>query len=185
MRHVSRTAGTLALLAVLALAAAMLVPAALGLKRYVITTGSMTGAIDAGSIVYDRPTPVADLRVGDVITYTPPPGNDVEGLVTHRIHSIERGPGGRPAIVTKGDANDAPDTWTFAPTRPTLNRVEFDLPYLGHAYAKLTTKEGRMLAFAIPGLIIAASVLLGLWRDAGRDVQRRRAQEQHIEQVVR
>jgi len=55
-------------------AAVMLVPALLGYHRYVILNGSMTGTYDPGSIVFDKPVPVSMLKVGDVITYSPPPG---------------------------------------------------------------------------------------------------------------
>ena len=56
----------------LILALAVLVPALLGYQRYVITSGSMTGTYDRGSLVFDQVVPTSDLRVGDVITFRPP-----------------------------------------------------------------------------------------------------------------
>ena len=65
-------------LLVMVLALAFLLPAAFGLQRYVITGGSMDGTIDLGSVVFEEVVPVADLEVGDVITYQsrpPTPGS--------------------------------------------------------------------------------------------------------------
>jgi signal peptidase len=62
-----------AAVAVAALAALLvLAPAVLGWQRYAIVSGSMSGTYDKGSLVLDEVVPVADLEVGDVITYTPP-----------------------------------------------------------------------------------------------------------------
>src|SRR5262245_66569408 len=69
----------------LTLALAVLVPALLGFQRYVITSGSMTGTYDRGSLVFDRVVTTASLRAGDVITFRPP-GH--AGLVTHRVASV-------------------------------------------------------------------------------------------------
>ena len=50
------------------------------------------------------------LKVGDVITYRPPPKSGPEGLVTHRIRSIGRDPKTKaPVFRTKGDANAVAD----------------------------------------------------------------------------
>jgi signal peptidase len=88
MRRVGRIVSTALLgLAVLA-GLGLVVPALLGLQRYVIVSGSMSGTYDRGALVFDEVVPVRDLRVGDVITYRPPPGAGPTGLVTHRIVAI-------------------------------------------------------------------------------------------------
>src|SRR5690349_19342046 len=111
-----RTAAvSLAAAVCLALGAVTLVPAALGLDHYVIVSGSMSGTYDRGSVVFDEQVPVAALQRGDVITYNPPGMTAAEhgtGLITHRIFSIHQAHG-REVIRTKGDANQAPDPWTF------------------------------------------------------------------------
>src|SRR5919198_4598326 len=129
---VRKTVSLLGLAACLALAAGVLVPALLGYQRYVITSGSMTGTYDRGSIVYSKAVPTASLRVGDVITYRPPlPAGDSR-LVTHRIVWIGRDRSGARAFRTKGDANLAPDPWRFTLDHPTQARAAFHLPHLGH-----------------------------------------------------
>jgi signal peptidase len=162
-----RIAGGLLTAVAVALAAAVLVPALLGFQRYVITSGSMTGTYDRGSIVYDRVVPTAALKAGDVITYDPPAGAGPAGLVTHRIVSIAPRPGGARLFRTKGDANPVKDPWTFTLTRPTQARVAFHLPYVGYALAALADRRLRMVVIGVPALLVALSVLAGLWREAG------------------
>jgi signal peptidase I len=167
--------GLLTALAVL-VAAAVLVPALLGYQRYVITSGSMTGTYDRGSIVYDRVVPTRELNVGDVITYDPPAGAGPAGLVTHRIASITPQPGGARVFRTKGDANPVEDPWTFTLSRPTQARVAFHLPYVGFVLAALADRTLRMIVIGVPALLVALSVLAGLWREAGEAaVEARRA----------
>ena len=159
--------GALLTAGAVALAAAVLVPALLGFQRYVITSGSMTGTYDRGSLVYDRVVPTASLKVGDVITYDPPAGSGPEGLVTHRIVSITPQPGGARVFRTKGDFNQSADPWTFTLRNPTQARVAFHLPYVGFALAALADRNLRMLIIGLPALLVALSVLAGLWRDVG------------------
>jgi signal peptidase len=167
---VRRLGGGLLTAAAVALAAAVLVPALLGYQRYVITSGSMTGTYDRGSLVYDRVVPTASLKVGDVITYDPPAGAGPAGLVTHRIVSIAPQPGGARVFRTKGDANPVKDPWTFTLQNRTQARAAFHLPYAGFALAALAQRNLRMLLIGIPALLVALSVLARLWREAGETV---------------
>jgi signal peptidase I len=167
-------AGTLVLLAVV-LAALVLIPGLLGYQRYVITSGSMTGTIDRGSLVFDEVVSASSLRRGDIITYTPPPVAGVHEPVTHRIYSITHDRFGHTIFRTKGDYNPAPDAWTFTLAHPTQGRVAFHLPYVGFAFAALASPNLRMLIIGIPALLIALSIIGRMWRDAGEELDRRRA----------
>ena len=159
---VRRVLGILLGAAALILAVAVLVPALLGYQRYVITSGSMTGTYDRGSLVFDRVVPTASLRAGDVITFRPP-GH--AGLVTHRIASVRTAAGQR-VFTTKGDANRVADAWGAIALRDKQARVAFHLPYLGYGLAVLSEKKARMLVIGLPALLIALSALAGLWRDS-------------------
>jgi signal peptidase len=167
-----RAASAALLLACLAPAALMLVPALLGYERYVITGDSMSGAYDRGSILYSREVPVEQLAVGDVITYEPPPKAGTDGLVTHRIVSIQRAHGER-VFRTGGDANAEPDPWRFSLEEPTQARASFAVPLAGYAFAALGIREVRMLVIGLPALGIAVLLLVRLWREAGEEVRRR------------
>lgn len=152
----------------LALGAVTFVPAALGLSHYVIVGGSMSGTIDRGSVAFDEQVPVGALHVGDVITYNPPTGaraGDSTGLVTHRIVSIRPGHGD-PVFRTEGDANQAPDPWTFTLDQPTQAKVVGHVPYVGYALAALEIRKMRMVLIGIPALLIAVSILSGMVREA-------------------
>jgi signal peptidase I len=169
--------GVTALLAAAAFAAAAVtLPVLAGYERYVITSGSMTGTYDSGSLVFAEVVPVADLRTGDVITYQPPPGSGPSGLVTHRISSIRPdGKGGR-VFRTRGDANLAADPWTFRLDGATQARVTAGVPLAGYALVALSGRDTRLAAVALPAVLIALWSLAGLWRRLGREAQLRQAE---------
>jgi signal peptidase len=172
-----RRAGRLASGAALAVAALcallVLAPALAGWERYAIVSGSMSGTYDRGSLVLAEVVPVADLKVGDVITYTPPAGDH---LVTHRIAWIGRDEAGQRVFRTKGDANPVADPWTFRLDRPTQARVRFGVPHAGHALSALGRKDVRMIIIALPALLIAGVSLARLWRRLGEEAAQRAAE---------
>jgi signal peptidase I len=170
-----RTVAAVGLVASFALAAAVVLPAALGYERYVITSGSMSGTYDRGSILYAREVPTASLRVGDVITYVPPASAGPKGLITHRIVWAGHDRDGAPAFRTRGDANAVRDPWRFTLERPHQARAAFHVPYLGFALAALGIRELRMLLIGLPALLIALGTLARLWRRAGEELRRREA----------
>jgi signal peptidase I len=152
----------------LVLALAVLVPALLGFQRYVITSGSMTGTYDRGSLVFDRVVSTSSLKAGDVITFRPP---GQAGLVTHRIVSL-RVVGGQRVFTTKGDANRTADVWgplTLHDARQA--RVAFHVPYVGYGIAALSDRRVRMVVSGLPALLIALSTLAGLWRDTSPEAR--------------
>jgi signal peptidase I len=151
--------------ACLGLAGLMLLPGLLGYQRYVITSGSMTGTYDRGSIVFDDVVAVSDLRVGDAITYTPPPGSGPSGRITHRIVWIGSDQFGRSALRTQGDANESADPWTFTLDGPTQARVAFHVPYVGYVLSALAIRQARMLLIGLPALLIAVAIVLSFRRD--------------------
>ena len=146
-------------LLVMVLALAFLLPALFGLQRYVITGGSMEGTYDIGSVVFEEDVPVADLAVGDVITYVPPAESGIDTLVTHRVVSIDG-----TTFRTQGDANPDVDPWTFELTAPTQNRVAASVPYVGYVFIALGDRSTRMLLIGLPAAIIALASLVELLR---------------------
>jgi signal peptidase len=179
-RKAARWAGAAATVLCLLLAATLLIPAALGYQRYVIVSGSMTGTYDRGSIVYDEEVPVDELKVGDSITYAPPPGSSPEELVTHRIAWIGQSRGGEEIFRTKGDANESADPWTFSLDKTEQAKVAFSIPYVGYLLAGLSIPIVRMLAIGIPAIVVAFLILGGIWRDAGEEARRRQEEANPI-----
>ena len=74
-RRIGSTLCALLIAAGILFGAFLVGPALMGWERYVIVSGSMTGTYDRGSLVFDELVPTKSLRVGDVITYKPPPGS--------------------------------------------------------------------------------------------------------------
>jgi signal peptidase len=164
IHRLGRWACSTALLAGVVVAMFVLLPSVFGWQRYSIVSGSMTGTYDRGTLVLDEVVPVADLRVGDVITYRPPAKDHV---ITHRIAWIGKDDAGRRIFRTKGDANPVADPWTFSLGQPTQARVRIGVPFVGHILTALSRRDVRMGVIALPALLIALFTLLALWRQLG------------------
>jgi len=173
-RRAGRIASWAALVLVTVLVALVALPAALGMRRYVIVSGSMTGTYDRGSLVFDEVVPTAGLRAGDVITYRPPPEAGVNHVITHRIASIRTVEGMR-VFRTKGDANAAKDPWSFQLTNARQARVRWSLPYAGFAFAALGDPKLRIWLLGVPAGLIALGSLAALWRRLGDEAAARAA----------
>jgi signal peptidase len=141
---------------------AYLAPSLLGLERYVITGGSMSGTFEKGSVAFEKPVPVQDLAVGDVITYQPPADSGVPTLVTHRIITIKDTPGAGRQFQTKGDANPDPDPWKFQLVRGEQPVVQHTVPYAGWLFIGLADRTIRMLVIGIPAALVALFSLVEL-----------------------
>lgn len=165
-RRIGSTLVTIVAVIATAIVALMLVPGLLGMDRYVITGGSMSGTFQRGSLVFEREVPVADLKAGDIITYLPPQDSGVTELVTHRILSItaDDSTGGARVFHTKGDANESADPWTFTLTSATQPRVVGWVPVLGWVFIGLSMPIVRILAIGVPAALIALLFLRDLVR---------------------
>ena len=122
----------------------------IGVSFYVITGGSMEGAIPKGAVAIERSVPTSTLQVGDVITFQPP---KTKGSVTHRIIGIDADEAGRRVYATKGDANEAADPWRFTldgTERRSRHRLPCLLPGLPPwARSEAVSSPGRRGATAL------------------------------------
>jgi signal peptidase len=175
VRRLGRAVLALPIAAAGALGLVLVVSALLGWQRYVIVSGSMSGTYDRGSLVLDQVVPTPSLRVGDVITYRPPPGATTHDLVTHRIVAIAHTRSGARVYRTKGDANPVADPWTFTLPNPTQAKVRAGIPCAGFAVSALSDRRARLLLVGLPAALIALASLAGLWREAGAEAAEARA----------
>lgn len=106
----------------------VLLPAVLGLQRYVVTDRSMDGSLGRGSVVLAREVPTADLEVGDVISFRPPDGSSDE-RVTRRIVAIKDG-----VATTQADTSASKDPWAVPLTSASYPRVLLGVPYVGYPF---------------------------------------------------
>ena len=119
----------------------------LGMRTFVISSGSMSPAIPTGSLVFVRSA--GEYRVGDVITFSSHDG----GYITHRVYEVREEEGGA-VYVTKGDANDAPDVNQVEKER-VQGRIIFHIPAIGYVTDFFRTLPGAILLL----LCIAASLI--------------------------
>ena len=167
-RRLTRWTANLLLVGVTVACAAWLAPSLMGLERYVITGGSMSGTFEKGSLAFEKQVPASELRVGDVITYQPPAGAGTTDLVTHRIVRMTQDEQGRRVFRTQGDANADVDPWTFRLHESTQPVVQFTVPHAGHVLIALADRETRMLAIGGPAALVAlfalGELLMALFR---------------------
>jgi signal peptidase len=149
----------------------MVLPPLFHLQRYVITGGSMEPTIHKGAIVFDSVVPVASLRVGDVVTFTPP---DHTSQVTHRIVAARKGDAGQLLFRTRGDANRYGDPWQVTFPGTVQARYWFSIPYLGYLLGILSFRSVRMLVLALPAFLIGISFLVSVWRDIAAERRKER-----------
>lgn len=162
-RRLSSRARAILVLAVLAPVTLLaLVPTMFGLERYVVSSESMAGSIDRGSVLFARVVPVSDLEVGDVITYRPPSSSGDRGLVTRRIVRVEGG-----LLQTQGDARSEPDPWVVPVEGAALPRVVVAIPYVGYPFVAPIGREGWLMLLVVPSVMLGLALL--------RDPPRRRS----------
>ena len=106
----------------------VLLPAVLGLQRYVVTDRSMDGSLGRGSVLLAREVPTADLEVGDVITFRPADGSSDE-RVTRRIVAIKDG-----VATTEADTTGSQDQLAVPLTGSSYSRVWLGVPYIGYPF---------------------------------------------------
>ncbi len=106
----------------------VLLPAVLGVDRYVVTDRSMDGSLSRGSVVMAREVPAADLEVGDVITFRPPGGSSDERL-TRKIVAIEDG-----VATTQGETTSSQEPLAVPLTSPSYAQVWVGVPWIGYPF---------------------------------------------------
>jgi signal peptidase I len=162
LRRLGRLLATVAMVAAVAFLLAVGVGPRTGAYRTLtVLTGSMRPTIPPGALIVVTPSPAADVRVGQVITFQAP----VEGkpVVTHRVIEVVEG-GDRPVIRTQGDANEAADPWVARVEGGTVWEVRHVVPGVGRVVSELRAPAvHRALVLVVP-LALAALWLVDIWR---------------------
>jgi len=117
-----------------------------------VLTGSMRPTYGPGAVVVTEPEPVAALRPGMIVLFTPP-GEHAE--FAHRIVTVT-GPRTAPIITTKGDANRYPDPWHAQLTSATVPRVVATVPFVGRLMVGLRGVV-QLVLIILGGLIVAVT----------------------------
>jgi len=119
-----------------------------GYRLYVVKTGSMSPAYDAGDVVIDKPASAA-YRPGDVLTFQISAAGE---LVTHRFTHLDK----EGKVHTKGDANKTADAWALRPEQ-VRGVVDRHIPNLGYVFVFLSQPAG------VGGVMTSTLSLILLW----------------------
>lgn len=147
------------------LAAALAATLLAGGSNVSVLSGSMEPLLSTGDLVLGLAVEPAEVRPGDVITYSSPDGGGA--LVTHRVRRVAL-KGDRAEFVTKGDANRSTETWSM-PADGDLRRAAARVPLAGYALAAASDPVGRFLLMAVPVLLLLAHMLIRIWRPLERE----------------
>lgn len=137
-------------------------PRFLGYQTATMLTGSMAPLINPGDVVVTVPTPVADIRTGDVITYRIPVED--HRVETHRVTEVLTNKDGTTAVRTKGDANNGADPWTATLNGTVVDRHVLTVPYVGQAIRTLRQPVLlNTLMYGAPAVLVIG-LLASIWR---------------------
>lgn len=125
-------------------------PRIFNIESYTIVSGSMEPEIPVGSIVYVEKVQPEELISGEIITFYT--GTGSEGAVTHRV--VENRIGEK-ELVTKGDANAAPDPMAVSYER-VVGRVKLHIPGLGRLFPLISGTGGKIRLL----VVLLAAVLI-------------------------
>ena len=116
-----------------------------------ITSNSMSPALMEGDVVACIPVDIEDVRVGDVIVFKSWLSWPEEKVVVHRVVGIKR-VWGKPAFITKGDAN----RWT-----------DQSGPHIPEPYVTEKNFIGKTVSIGKQPLKIPLVGYLGIWINEG------------------
>ena len=102
-----------------------------------------------GDVVIASRVSPAEVRVGDIVTFSDPEGSGK--LITHRVRRV-RLANGTAHIVTKGDNTNTVERWDI-PAGGSLGRVEYRVPLLGFLVFWLHGPFGRLGLIVLPDLV--------------------------------
>lgn len=144
-------------------------PRIFGYQTSTMLTGSMAPLINPGDVVVTVPTPVRDIKVGDVITYHIPVED--QRVETHRITEITTTADGGFAVQTKGDANNGIDPWIATLQGKTVDKQIATIPYVGNAIRALREPiVMNTLMYGAPAILVLG-MLASIWtRDPKKSV---------------
>lgn len=135
-----------------------------GMKIFTVQSGSMSPKIPIGSIVIIKPA--SSYKVGDIITFKSVKDlneKNPKKTTTHRIVKIKFQKG-KLQFITKGDANNAPDSQPVA-LKQILGKTVISLPLLGYLIGFANTQTGFIVLIVIPATIIIYSELLNIKKE--------------------
>ena len=119
-----------------------------GFRYYTVLTPSMSPTYEVGDMIFVKLANADQIHEGDVITFNP--SEDSEAYLTHRvvekIEDYEQT--GVTCYRTKGDANDAEDSFLIDQAR-VIGTVQFAVPKMGYVVRFVQLRWYFVLALVI------------------------------------
>jgi signal peptidase I len=143
---------------VMVLAVAVLVialPAVVGGAALTVLTNSMAPKFPPGTLIIIKPTSIADIKVGDVLTYQIKSGDPA--VISHRVVTRSVNLEGETTFTTKGDNNDLPDPKPIREVQ-VKGTLWYAIPYLGYVNNAVNGETRPLVTPIIAGLLFAYAV---------------------------
>ena len=154
------------LMMVLALAVLVIVlPLISGGSALTVLTNSMAPKLPPGTLIIIKPTPIADIKVGDVLTYQITSGDPA--VISHRVITRSVSLEGETTFITKGDNNDLADPKPISEVR-VKGTLWYAIPYLGFVNNAVNGATRPLVTPIIAGLLFAYAVYTVISSIAGR-----------------
>lgn len=138
----------------------IVVPKATGSIPLTVLTQSMDPKLPPGTMLVVRPTPISDIKVGDVVTYQITSGQPA--VISHRVISITSTSDGQRTFTLKGDNNAKADA---NPVKPVQIRgvLWYSIPKLGWVNQFVNGYARSWIIPALAGaLFVYAAIMITL-----------------------
>lgn len=134
----------------------IVIPKATGSTPLTVLTQSMEPTLPPGTLLVVRPTPLEDIRIGDVVTYQIVSGQPA--VISHRVVAVESSSDGARTFVLKGDNNAEPDSSpvTAAQVRGV---VWYSIPEVGYVNQLVNGSRGWLIP-VVAGILLAYSAAM-------------------------
>jgi signal peptidase I len=119
----------------------------------------MRPLLRAGDVVWLDRIAARDAEVGDVVAFDDP---DRDATVLHRVERVRRAPHGRLAFRTRGDANNASESWRIAADGRIGRYAGVRVPHAGRAVRALGGAPLAIVAL-LSGAALGALALRRIW----------------------
>lgn len=152
-------------------------PSVLGTTPMVVQSGSMSGTIEVGDLIFVGKTQPEELKEGDIIAYM-----SGQVVVTHRIVEITTDENGGLLFTTQGDANNAPDQAKVSGDK-IVGIYQARIPKMGDVAMFLQTPLGMVIGIGIPLVLFIIYDIIRRQRYANREQARTAEMEAELERL--
>ncbi len=150
------------------------VPAVIGAEdSFIVTSDSMSPAIEVGDVIYVYDTDPGEVQEGDIISFASGATENrvrTDRVTTHRVVEVRTEEGLQ--FITKGDANENRDPDPVAADSvvgrvPSVFGVPLHVPQLGRLLLLAGSTSGIVVLVFVPVTLLIGSELYGLARATG------------------